>query len=112
MNYILTYTREGAFKGLNNAELRKLGGNIELYEGLPDFFDQIKHFAATNPEYGQVNNLQKQNRVHSFGEANYTEGSQTSMWIKNAITEISNQIVKNRERALGDKICKPPKHLE
>jgi hypothetical protein len=34
------------------------------------------------------------------------------MWIKNAITEISNQIVKNRERALGDKIGKPPKHLE
>jgi hypothetical protein len=255
LNHILTYTREGTFKGLNNARLRKLGGKIELYEGLPDFFDQIKHFAATNPEYGQheiqvehyivstglrqmilgskiapfvdgvwgcefvenppppgyrdagkktasddpkiisqiayaldnttktravfeinkgsnkipdigvnamipdedrrvpfqnmiyiadgpsdipvfslinrfggrtfavyqpgskeefaqVNNLQKQKRVHSFGEANYTEGSQTSMWIKNAVTEISNQIVKNRERALGDKIGKPPKHLE
>jgi hypothetical protein len=255
LNHILTYTREGTFKGLNNARLRKLGGKIELYEGLPDFFDQIKHFAATNPEYGQheiqvehyivstglrqmilgskiapfvdgvwgcefvenppppgyrdagkktasddpkiisqiayaldnttktravfeinkgsnkipdidvnamipdedrrvpfqnmiyiadgpsdipvfslinrfggrtfavyqpgskeefaqVNNLQKQKRVHSFGEANYTEGSQTSMWIKNAITEICNQIVKNRERVLGDKIGKPPKHLE
>jgi hypothetical protein len=34
------------------------------------------------------------------------------MWIKNAIVEISDQIVKNRERALGDKIGKPPKHLE
>jgi len=255
LNHILTYTRQGTFRGLNNARLRKLGGKIELYEGLPDFFDQIKHFAATNPEYGQheiqvehyivstglrqmilgskiapfvdgvwgcefvenapppgyldagvkrtlqdpktisqiayaldnttktravfeinkgsnkipdidvnamipdedrrvpfqnmiyiadgpsdipvfslinrfggrtfavyqpgskeefaqVNNLQKQKRVHSFGEANYTEGSQTSMWIKNAIVEISDQIVKNRERALGDKIGKPPKHLE
>ena len=73
-------------------------------------------FAVYQPgskeEFAQVNNLQKQKRVHSFGEANYTEGSQTSMWIKNAITEISDQIVKNRERALGDKIGKPPKHLE
>jgi hypothetical protein len=73
-------------------------------------------FAVYQPgskeEFAQVNNLQKQKRVHSFGEANYTEESQTSMWIKNAITEISNQIVKNRERALGDKIGKPPKHLE
>jgi hypothetical protein len=255
LNHILTYTREGIFKGLNNARLRKLGAKIELYEGLPDFFDQIKHFAATNPEYGQheiqvehyivstglrqmilgskiapfvdgvwgcefvenppppgyrdagkktasedpkvisqiayaldnttktravfeihkgsnkipdidvnamipdedrripfqnmiyiadgpsdipvfslinrfggrtfavyqpgskeefaqVNNLQKQKRVHSFGEANYNEGSQTSMWIKNAITEVSNQIAKNRERVLGDKIGKPPKYLE
>ena len=255
LNHILTYTRQDTFKGLNNATLRRLGGKIELYEGLPGFFDKIKHFVATNPEYvqheiqvehyivstglrqmilgskiaphvdgvwgcefiedapppgyldpgkktasedpktisqiayaldnttktravfeinkgsnkipdievnamipdedrrvpfqnmiyiadgpsdipvfslinrfggrtfavyrpgssgefSQVNNLQKQNRVQSFGVANYTEDSQTSMWIKNAITEISTQIVKNRERALGDKIGKPPRHLE
>jgi hypothetical protein len=255
LNHILTYARLGTFKGLNNALLRKLGGKIELYEGLPDFFDKIKRFVATNPEYvqheiqvehyivstglrqmvlgskiapyvdgvwgcefiedapppgylnagkkavsqdpkiisqiayaldnttktravfeinkgsnkipdiavnamipdedrrvpfqnmiyiadgpsdipvfslinqfggrtfavyqpgsskefSQVNNLQKQKRVQSFGEANYTEDSQTSMWIKNAITEICSQIVKNRERALGDKIGKPPTHLE
>ena len=252
---MLTYARQGAFKGLNNARLRKLGGKIELYEGLPDFFDKIKRFVATSPEYGQheiqvehyivstglrqmvlgskiapyvdgvwgcefiedapppgylaagkkavsedpkiisqiayaldnttktravfeinkgsnkipdiavnamipdedrrvpfqnmmyiadgpsdipvfslinqfggrtfavyqpgsseefsqVNNLQKQKRVQSFGEANYTKDSQTSMWIKNAITEICSQVVKNRERALGDKIGKPPRHLE
>ena len=255
LNHILTYARQGAFKGLNNARLRKLGGKIELYEGLPEFFDKIKRFVATNPEYvkheiqvehyivstglrqmvlgskiapyvdgvwgcefiedapppgylaagkkavsedpkiisqiayaldnttktravfeinkgsnkipdiavnamipdedrrvpfqnmmyiadgpsdipvfslinqfggrtfavyqpgsskefSQVNNLQKQKRVQSFGEANYTKDSQTSMWIKNAITEICSQIVKNRERALGDKIGKPPKHLD
>jgi hypothetical protein len=255
LNHILTYTRQGTFKGLNNAALRKLGGKIQLYEGLPDFFNKMKHFVASNPEYGQheiqvehyivstglrqmilgsrmaphvdgvwgcefiedppppgyldtgheatprepkvisqiayaldnttktravfeinkgsnkipgidvnamipdadrrvpfqnmiyiadgpsdipvfslinrfggrtfavyqpgssrefsqVNNLQKQKRVQSFGEANYTEGSQTSMWIKNAICEICSQIVKNRESALGDKIGKPPRHLE
>jgi hypothetical protein len=254
LNHLLTYTRQGTFKGLNNARLRKLGGKIELYEGLPNFLDQIKNFPATNPEYAQhdiqvehyivstglrqmilgskiaphvdgvwgcefvenppppdyldagtkiasedpkiisqiayaldnttktravfeinkgsnkipdidvnamipdedrripfqnmiyiadgpsdipvfslinafggrtfavyqpgskdefaqVNNLQKQKRVQAFGEANYTEGSQTSMWIKNAIVEISDLIVTNRARALGDKIGKPPKHL-
>ncbi len=255
LNHILTYTRAGRFKGLNNARLRKLGDKIRLYQGLPQFFEEIKQFVATNAEYrpheiqvehyivstglrqmilgskiapyvdgvwgcefvenapppdyleggektasedpkiisqiayaldnttktravfeinkgsnkipdidviamipdadrrvpfqnmiyiadgpsdipvfslvnrfggrtfavyqpgsskefSQVNNLQKQKRVQSFGEANYTEGSQASMWIKNAITEISTQIVKNRERALGDKIGKPPRHLE
>jgi hypothetical protein len=255
LNHILTYARQGMFKGLNNARLRKLGGKIQLYEGLPDFFEKIKHVVAVNPEYAQheiqvehyivstglrqmilgskiapyvdgvwgcefiedpppagyldtgreaasrksrvisqiayaldnttktravfeinkgsnkipgievnamipdadrripfqnmiyiadgpsdipvfslinrfggrtiadyqpgsskefsqVNNLQKQKRVQSFGEANYTEDSQTSMWIKNAITEICSQIVKNRESALGDKIGKPPRHLE
>jgi hypothetical protein len=255
LNHILTYARQGTFKGLNNARLRKLGGKIDFYKGLPDFFDKIKRFVATNPEYlqheiqvehyivstglrqmvlgskiapyvdgvwgcefiedapppgylnagkktvsadpkiisqiayaldnttktravfeinkgsnkipdiavnamipdedrrvpfqnmiyiadgpsdipvfslinqfggrtfavyqpgsskefSQVNNLQKQKRVQSFGEANYTEDSQTSMWIKNAISEICSQIVRNRERALGDKIGKPPKHIE
>ena len=255
LNHILTYTQKGKFKGLNNARLRKLGARIDLYEGLPGFFDKIKEFVVTNPEYAQheiqlehyiistglrqmvlgskiaphvegvwgcefvedapppgyldadnkttteepkilsqiayaldnttktraifeinkgsnkipdidvnamipdadrrvpfqnmiyiadgpsdipvfslinrfggrtfavyqpgssrefsqVNSLQKQKRVQSFGEANYTENSQTSMWIKNAIAEICSQIVKNRERALGDKIGKPPKHLE
>ncbi|MGD8272711.1 MAG: hypothetical protein PVJ88_09700, partial [Desulfobacterales bacterium] len=73
-------------------------------------------FAVYQPEstkeFAQVNRLQKQNRVQSFGEANYTPNSQTAMWITNAVSEISTQIVKNRERALGDKIGKPPRHLE
>jgi hypothetical protein len=258
LNHILTYTRQGTFKHLNNARLRALGDQIELYGGLPEFLDHLKQFVTTGPEYrpheiqvehyivstglrqmilgskiapfvdgvwgcefvenapppgyldrksrnesgkaddgkiisqiayaldnttktravfeinkgsnkfpdievnatipdedrrvpfqnmiyvadgpsdipvfslinrfggrtfavyqpgsktefSQVNNLQKQKRVQSFGEANYTEGSQTAMWIKNAIAEICDQIIKNRDRALGDKIGRPPRHLE
>jgi hypothetical protein len=255
LNHILTYTTEGVFKGLNNETLKKLGGKIKFYQGLPGFFDEIKKFVKHNPgyrqheiqvehyivstgllqmiigseiapyidgvwgcefveeppppgymgksklkksedtkiisqlayaldnttktraifeinkgsnkipdidvnaripdedrrvpfqnmiyiadgpsdipvfsivnrfggrtfavyrpgskeEFSQVNNLQKQGRVQSYGEANYTEGSQTAMWLKNAISEIADLIVTNRERALGDKIGKPPKHLD
>jgi hypothetical protein len=255
LNHILTYTREGVLKGLNNATLRKLGGRIKFYQGLPGFFDEVKNFVRDNTayrqheiqvehyvvstgllqmilgseiaphidgvwgcefvelppppgylagsksekpaqpkiisqlayaldnttktraifeinkgsnkipdidvnakipdedrrvpfqnmiyiadgpsdvpvfsivnrfggrtfavyrpgskeEFSQVNNLQKQGRVQSFGEANFTEGSQTSMWLKNAIGEIADLIVVNRGRALGDKIGKPPKHLD
>lgn len=72
-------------------------------------------FAVYQPgskeEFSQVNNLQKQGRVQSYGKANYTEGSQTAMWIKNAVSEIAQFIVINRQRALGDKIGKPPHHL-
>ena len=255
LNHLLTYTAEGKFKGLNNTRLRELGGQIALYDGLPEFFKKLKQFVRLDSEhkrhdielehyivstglrqmilgskiapfvdgvwgcefvenapppgyldagikgtledptiisqiayaldnttktravfeinkgsnkfpdidvnamipdedrrvpfqnmiyiadgpsdipvfslinrfggrtfavyqpgskeaFAQVNNLQKQKRVQSFGEANYTEGSQTSMWIRNAIVEICEQIIKSRERALGDKIGKPPKHLE
>jgi hypothetical protein len=252
LNHFITYAREGIFKGLNNALLRKLGVKIKFYEGLPAFFKEIKNvvkdsadyqqhdiriehyivstglrqmilgskiapfiegiwgcefvenppppgylekptekknqiisqiayaldnttktravfeinkgtnkipdinvnakipdedrrvpiqnmiyiadgpsdipvfsiinrfggrtFAVYKPgskkEFSQVNNLQKQGRVQSYGEANYTEDSQTAMWIKNAVSEIADLIVTNRERALGDKIGKPPRHLE
>ena len=255
LNHILTYAREGVFKGLNNSRLRKFGAKIKLYNGLPQFFEEIKQYvlkpadwrqhdiqiehyiistglrqmilgskiapyvdgvwgcefvenapppgyleklgktAPINPrvisqiayaldnttktraifeinkgsnkipeidvnamipdadrrvpfqnmiyvadgpsdipvfslinryggrtfavyqpessrEFAQVNSLQKQKRVQSFGEANYTGGSQTAMWIKNAVSEISAQIVENREKALGAKIGKPPRHLE
>ena len=255
LNHILTYAREGVFKGLNNDALRKLGGQITFYQGLPGFFNEVKNFVRENSryrqhdiqvehyivstgllqmilgseisphidgvwgcefveetplpgfrdtteqkiqqqpqiisqiayaldnttktraifeinkgsnkipdidvnakipdedrrvpfqnmiyiadgpsdvpvfsivnrfggrtfavyrpgstqEFSQVNNLQTQGRVQSFGEANYTEGSQTAMWLKNAISEIADSIVENRERALGDKIGKPPRHLD
>ena len=73
-------------------------------------------FAVYRPgskeEFTQVNNLQKQGRVQSFGEANYTEGSQTAMWLKNAISEIADLIGTKRQRSLGDKIGQPPRHLD
>jgi hypothetical protein len=255
LNHFVTYAREGIFKGLNNALLKKLGAKLEFYDGLPGFFEEVKRFVNDSPQYqqheiqvehyivstglrqmilgskiapyidgvwgcefvenppspgyldnpakshqsedkiisqiayaldnttktraifeinkgtnkipdidvnakipdedrrvpiqnmiyiadgpsdipvfsivnqfggrtfavyrpgskeefSQVNNLQKQGRVQSFGEANYTEGSQTAMWLKNAISEIADLIGTNRERLLGDKIGQPPRHLD
>lgn len=66
---------------------------------------------GSHSEFKQVNDLQRQGRVHSFGEANYEPGSQTSMWIETAIREIAHRIVKNREIALGDKVGQAPRHL-
>lgn len=66
---------------------------------------------GSHKEFQQVNELQKQGRVQSFGEANYEPGSQTSMWLEIAVTEIAQRIVRDRDEALGDKVGKPPKHL-
>jgi hypothetical protein len=38
LNHMLTYVREGIFKGLSNQMLFDLGAEIEFYDGLPDFF--------------------------------------------------------------------------
>ena len=62
-------------------------------------------------EFKQVNELQKQGRVQSFGEANYTEGSQTYLWITNAVREIASRIAKDRSKWLDNNIGPPPKHI-
>ena len=72
-------------------------------------FAVYKHGSAK--EFAQVNELQKQGRVQSFGEANYEPGSQTSMWLENAVREIGHRIVRDRDSALGDRVGKPPRHL-
>ena len=76
---------------------------------------QGKTFAVYNPqkpeEFRQVNELQKQGRVQSFGEASYIDGSQTFMWLTNTVEEIAGRIVRGRERAVGDKVGAPPRHL-
>ncbi len=42
LNHLLSAVAGGLFKGLNNALLRELGREIELFEGLPEFFDQAR----------------------------------------------------------------------
>ncbi|HJN93564.1 MAG TPA: haloacid dehalogenase-like hydrolase [Dehalococcoidia bacterium] len=54
LNHILTYVRHGVFAGLNNALLRRLGGQIDFYAGLPDFFDQLRASIAEHPDYSRA----------------------------------------------------------
>jgi hypothetical protein len=73
-------------------------------------------FAVYKPEseaeFEQVNRLQEQGRVHSFGEADYREGSQTYMWITHAVDSIARRIVHDRESALHSRLGKPPGHID
>lgn len=62
-------------------------------------------------EFEQVRNLQKQGRIDSFGEADYTEGSQTTLWLSSAVSEIAATIAAKRERMFQEKVGQPPRHL-
>jgi hypothetical protein len=257
LNHILTYAQAGRFAGLNNALLRELGAEIELYAGLPEFFPELKQHVAGNPafrrhaielehyivstglyemimgskiapyvddvwgcefielvpppgylsgartgfadepapprvisqlgyvidntsktraifeinkgsnkmpnigvndaippqerripfqnmiyiadgpsdvpvfsilnqygghtyavykpgdarEFEQVDSLNRQHRVQAFGPADYTRGSQTPMWITQAVDRIAKRIVDTRERALTEQLGQAPRHL-
>jgi len=51
MNLILRYVKDGKFPNLSNKELFQLGGEIEPYKGLPEFFQRIKENIEKEPQF-------------------------------------------------------------
>ena len=62
-------------------------------------------------EFRQINELQRQGRVQSIGPADYRPGTQTHMWLSDAVSEIADAIVRAREAALGDRVGQAPRHI-
>ncbi len=46
LGHILSYVRDGHFRGLTNGLLRQLGADIELAPGMPDFMSRTREFVA------------------------------------------------------------------
>jgi len=83
-------------------------------------FSLVSHFggrtyavykARSDKEFQKAYDLQKQQRVEAFGEADYSEGSHTAMWITKAMEDIAERIVRDRTRMLGDELGQPPGHV-
>lgn len=74
LNHILTYARAGKMPGLNNAMLRELGAEIEFYEGLPDFFEELRAETRSKPEYTK-HDLKLEHYIVSTGLAEMIRGS-------------------------------------
>lgn len=66
---------------------------------------------GNHAEFVQVVDLQDQGRVQGIGEADYRPGTQTALWITNAVEKIADGIVRQREAALGDVASRPPGHI-
>ena len=62
-------------------------------------------------EFQQASRLLEQDRIDAFGEADYTEGSHTAMWITHAAEGIARRIVRDREEALSERVGLPPRHV-
>jgi hypothetical protein len=74
LNHILTYVRHGKFAGLNNSLLRQLGARLQLYQGLPDFFQTLKDIVTKNPVYAKYE-IKLEHYVISTGIAEMIRGS-------------------------------------
>lgn len=74
LNHILSYVRNGRFKGLNNKKLRELGARIQFYPGMPQLLPQLKTFVREHPEYAK-HDIRLEHYVVSTGLAEMVRGS-------------------------------------
>ena len=81
LGHILTYVRRGIFKNLSNRELFELGGEIEFYPGLPEFFDVVKKEIENDPVFSAFN-IQVEHYVVSTGLRQMILGSKIAPYVK------------------------------
>lgn len=80
LNHLLTCVEQGIFKGLNNAMLRELGREIQFYEGLPDFFQELKLVIESNDSYKKYN-ITLEHYIISTGLVEMIKGSEIAPFV-------------------------------
>ena len=81
LNHLLTYVRNGKLKGLNNGILRELGAEIEFYEGLPEFFQELREETRSKPEYAK-HEIELEHYIVSTGLAEMIRGSKIAPFVE------------------------------
>ena len=61
--------------------------------------------------FKQVDALRRDGRVQMFGEADYTEGSQSWLWLAEKARSIADSIVEKKKAAIRSSASNPPTHL-
>lgn len=59
----------------------------------------------------QVDQLLQEGRVHAFGEADYEAGSQTAIWLWQAVARVADRITADRNRVMDASVGRAPRHL-
>jgi hypothetical protein len=72
--HMLTYVREGKFRGLTNGRLRELGAQITMCPGIPDFLGEIKEMVAQDDRF-KKHDIAVEHYVVSTGIRPLIEGS-------------------------------------
>jgi hypothetical protein len=74
LGHLLTYVREGLFKGLSNEMLKELGAALDPVPGMPDFMDSTRAHMSEIPEFA-AEGITVEHYVVSTGLRPMIEGS-------------------------------------
>jgi len=59
----------------------------------------------------QVDQLREDGRILMYGEADYSEGSQTALWLQERVFTIAEKIVASKQELIRKSVSSPPRHL-
>lgn len=79
LGHLLSYVKAGVMPDLTNARLRELGGGIEFFPGIPEFFERLSGQLAA-PEYQEAD-LRLEHYVVSTGLTELIRGSKIAPYI-------------------------------
>ena len=81
LNHLLSYVKNGPMRGLTNERLKELGGEIEFYPGLPDFFVELVKIAKQTEFAGY--DFKIEHYIISTGITKIIQGSKISPFVEN-----------------------------
>ena len=80
LNHLLSYVKNGPMRGLTNERLKELGGEIEFYPGLPDFFVELVKIAE-HAEFSGYD-FKIEHYIISTGITKIIQGSKISPFVE------------------------------
>jgi hypothetical protein len=80
LNHLLSYVKNGPMRGLTNEKLKELGGEIEFYPGLPEFFVELGKIANETEFKGY--DFKIEHYIISTGISKIIMGSKISPYVE------------------------------
>lgn len=80
LNHILTYTKNGTFKGLNNEMLRSFGKRLPFYKGVPEIFERTEQ--VIKQEKYKEYDIRLEHYIVSTGLTEIIRGSKIMQYVK------------------------------
>ncbi|MDD3393485.1 MAG: HAD family hydrolase [Anaerotignum sp.] len=81
LNHFINKTKEGIFKGLNNAMLQELGKELKFYKGIPEIFEQTQKLINDNSTYKEYN-IKVEHYIVSTGMTAMIKGSTVYSYVE------------------------------
>ena len=86
--------------------------DVPVFSVVKRVVDVLMQFTYGNmEEFAQNDHLLQAGRIHSYGPADYTEGSSTANWIKLHLDKICEDVLIRQQRSLKKNVSKAPRHL-